>query len=403
MYSLLAILVSVPLYFSHVFSPLGIIVWDVSSFERQKIYLFILLTIVAIIEWCIRFPNSIFYTLKRYFFIIILCILLPIFSSFFTGTDIFSASNLLGSYEKHHGYIFYIGTILFTILMISSPVTWIKKYMVGSLIATGIVACVAIWERMGSIFDIYGRSEMLSLYTWRSSSTLGNPNYVAGYLLMFIPIVASHILQYRKYRWIYLILLLFIVIAIYLTGSYIGLYIVFALFFYYNIRYIFSDLAINRQLVIFFSFLAMITYAAFVFIDKEKLLSLESRFILMNESLGVLFSNPVWFFIGFWSESILQYFSQVRSILINSYFPSSMLIDSSHNMIIDIIFQYGIFPIVIFMWFLYKNWHKILTPVGLSILLGILFLSLNVMVVSHVLVLILMIVTLSYQDNKKSR
>lgn len=403
MYSLFVIFVSVPLYFSHVFSPIGLIIWDVSSFERQKVYLFLILVFIAIIEWLIRFSDSILHTLKEYFFVIMVTIIIPLISSFFTGVDFFSKSNLLGSYEKHHGYIFYIGIIIFIVLVISSPMTWIKKYITGSIMAAVAIACIAIWERIGWIVDIYGRSEMVSMYSWRSSSTLGNPNYVAGYLLMFIPIVASQISQYKKHRWIYILVLALLLLAIYMTGSYIGLYLIFSLFLYYNVVYIFSNSSIFKQLIIFFLILSLITYIAYIFMDTDKLLSLQSRFILMEASMSALWNSPLSFLVWFWSEGILSYFSHTRSLSVNSYFPQSMLIDSSHNIIIDIIFQYGILPISILIWILYKYRYKILTSIGLSILLSILFLSLNVIVISHLLVLILMLVALCFQDNKKPR
>lgn len=42
---------------------------------------------------------------------------------------------------------------------------------------------------------------MLSMYPGRSSSTLGNPNYVAGYLLPFIPIYIEYIRNNTANMW----------------------------------------------------------------------------------------------------------------------------------------------------------------------------------------------------------
>ena len=82
-----------------------------------------------------------------------------------------------------------------------------------------------------------------------------------------------------------------------------------------------------------------------------------------------------------------------------------MLIDSSHNVLIDMVFQYGVFVLYILMRFFYIHRNYILSTFGFSILLGILFLTLNVLVISHLLIIILMMVALrlQMQDNKKSR
>ncbi len=79
------------------------------------------------------------------------------------------------------------------------------------------MALIAIGEYMGGVYDIYGRSEMLSAYPGRSVSTLGNPNYVAGYLLIFLPLF---VYIRTPERWVILGLLS---IAILTTGSYIAM------------------------------------------------------------------------------------------------------------------------------------------------------------------------------------
>lgn len=86
-------------------------------------------------------------------------------------------------------------------------------------------------------------------------------------------------------------------------------------------------------------------WLAYHWIDTEKLLSLTSRFVLMKESLMIMFRDPFSLFIGFGPDSLASHFSTARSDLVSAYFPSNEIIDSSHNILIDIIFQYGILPI----------------------------------------------------------
>lgn len=86
-------------------------------------------------------------------------------------------------------------------------------------------------------------------------------------------------------------------------------------------------------------------WIAYQWIDTEKLLSLTSRFVLMKESLMMMLQYPFSLLIGFGPDSLASHFSIIRSSLVSSYFPNHEIIDSSHNILIDIIFQYGILPI----------------------------------------------------------
>jgi hypothetical protein len=282
-------------------------------------------------------------------------------------------------------------------LMMASPIVFLKKYLKASMYSAVIIACIAIWERIGWIYDIYGRSEMISLYTWRSSSTLWNPNYVAGYLLPCIPIWFFFIKNSKEKIWSTVALVL-IFIGIVTTGSYIAMSIVWALVVWYGIRYFFKKYTRIKSGIIFLICIIMFLWLGYLYFSPDKLLSLQSRWILVQESIRIMLSSPISFLIGFGPESIMTHFSSSRSLLIDQYFPQNMIIDSTHNIFIDICFQYWMFPIFLIGSIFYrKNWlmrHSIIIP---SITITAYFL-LNVMVVSHVILLILFIITLS-RDN----
>ncbi len=155
--------------------------------------------IFCYIEGLLRFPHRLWVTLRKYVFIFgILCII-PILSRLYFGSSL-QMDWIMGSYEKHHGFLFYCSILCLIFLLIASPSTHLKLYLNWSMASATFVACIAIGEYMGGIFDIYGRSEMLSMYPGRSSSTLGNPNYVAGYLLPFIPILLMNIRKIKIKR-----------------------------------------------------------------------------------------------------------------------------------------------------------------------------------------------------------
>ncbi len=400
MYSLRVLFFILPLYFSHILSSLGVTIWESYSFERQKVYLFLILIILAYIEWLIRFPRRIWDISCKYATIFGILLIIPIISTlYFSGSlDMYW---LLGSHEKHHGYLFYSSILSFAILLISSPREHLRQYISWSMASAILVALIAIWERVGGVFDIYGRSEMLSMYPGRSSSTLGNPNYVAGYLLPFVPLFVATIMQVvsqkqrRADTQIFNIAMLgIILIGICVTGSHIAMLLIGALASWYLIVYIFRGYDTWTQMLIFTLFSVLGIFLLFSWFDPAKLLSLQSRFILMVESLSMIVIQPLSLLIGFGPESLLTHFSTTRSTLVDAYFPSMMLIDSSHNIIIDILFQYGILPIWLCVSLLIRKRQSLSSPVWIAVLLLLIFLTFNVLVISHIVILILLIVQL---------
>ena len=248
---------------------------------------------------------------------------------------------------------------------------------------------------------------MLSAYTGRSVSTLGNPNYVAGYLLIFVPLlIASSLVVIGKTKQridiqiVHILAILILLIAIYATGSYIAIVLIGLLGLWYILQYMFRDLARSRQIIVWIMLSICLVFIALSLIDPTKFLSLSSRFVLMRESLLMMTRDPISFLIGFGPDSILTYFSLDRSILVNSHFPANMSIDSSHNVFIDILFQYGILPILIIGYALSIIWKNQKEELKIAILLGGIFLALNVFVVAHIVVLCLLILISMRESNQ---
>lgn len=166
--------------------------------------------------------------------------------------------------------------------------------------------------------------------------------------------------------------------ALLTTGSYIGiallgfylLYLVICVIFRY-FRVPSSRLSVLYRYILAFTSYILVLYIAYHRIDPEKLLSLMSRFILMKESLIMMFREPLSLLIGFGPDSLASHFSIARSTVINSYFPNNEIIDSSHNILIDIVFQYGIFPIILISSSLIRSWKNQKEYAQAAILLGV--------------------------------
>jgi hypothetical protein len=384
MYSLRILFFTLPLYFSHIFSGFGIVFGGVSSFERQKVYLMVILTAIALIEWIWRYPDAVVWTLRKYGLLTLILLLCPFLAIYWWGGDIDSLY-WWGGMEKHHGYILYGAIIILSLILSTIPTKDKIQYLHISIWSTVIVAIVAIYQYIGWGM-VSGR------YPGRSISTLGNPNYLAGYLILILPLLWR---IRSPERWIIGIV---IILALITTGSYIGMALLGCYLLYLAIcrilRYfpvLNSGLSVPLRIFLLLTFYFLLLSALYRVIDPEKLLSLTSRFVLMKESLMMLLHDPISLLIGFGPDSLMSHFSTARSALVSAYFPSYEIIDSSHNILIDIIFQYGSLPIGAIGYTLWRWWKSQKEDVQIAILLGVWFLLLNVFVVVHLMILVLLL------------
>ena len=109
---------------------------------------------------------------------------------------------------------------------------------------------------------------------------------------------------------------------------------------------------------------------------SEKWLSFISRFILMKETL-----------IG-----IIDFYNGERSLEVNRFFPSNMTIDSSHNLLIDLLYKFGILSILAIYLAIKKVSQKIPSESIYMLILGISFFSLNVTIVAAYILMVFALV-----------
>jgi len=397
MYSLALIVFLVPLYFSHVLSWFGIIFPDVyfqwmnslfgmnipldmsSSFERQKVYLFFFLLWVSTIEnlygfffWWKHFS----WIQKSLYIPLFLLFLIPCISLFFPWILSFPEW-LLGGYEKRHGAIFVFSLLFFaTLVLIQSPENK-RKLISVSIVSASFVALFSILEYT-SIWQFLPTT-VASWEAGRTIVTLGNPNYLAGYLLIHFPLL----LILRRSESILFATLSFL--ALLTTGSYIALWI-FCLslcFFLFVFLYQKRRLVLLGGAILSLIFVVIFSWKSF---PESKKLSFESRFVLMEDISFYMISHPKEFIFGQWPDSIRHHFDISRSEKIESYFPHEMAIDSSHNIFLDIVFQYGI----LFTGILLFLCLRVSSSIGWwCLFLWMLFFSFNIPVLVHYIVLIL--------------
>lgn len=215
MFSLSFLFLTLPLYFSHIFMHFGVVMGDVPSFERQKMYLFSLVIVIALVEMLFTRYRVFVTGVRKYWHILLAALLLPLVPVLLYTTEI-DASWIRGSSEKFHGYLLYSGMICLAFCLTLLHTSERKKLLHMSLISLTLVSIIALIEASGvSVFfarhaDAWGGG-------FRTISTLGNPNYLAGYLLILLPYTFG-LRAPERYM-----LPLLVVAAIVSTQSYIGI------------------------------------------------------------------------------------------------------------------------------------------------------------------------------------
>lgn len=118
----------------------------------------------------------------------------------------------------------------------------------------------------------------------------------------------------------------------------------------------------------------------------------------MGELLREIIHFPLSLITGYGPEAVLKFFSTSRTATVDAYFPHGSIIDSSHNIFLDIIFQYGIMPIILLIAVVSKRWNTWNPHARASWILGVIFLMFNPYVVIHLMLLTL---TLSLHDDHR--
>ena len=312
----------------------------------------------------------------RYWQYLLFFSLLPFLALSWWHTPL-DAHFFFGSAEKHHGYIWYTLLIVLTLLISTLTFEEKKRLVYASMIWS-------IWVAVFAISEYFLWHSVFGNFSWwsgRSASTLWNPNYVAGYLLICLPLAS---LLRLPERWVYFSCLIFWILA---TGSYIWACCMLLFILFLFLRLPFSSIKAGG-ITLAVSIIA--GYLVFQCLSPGKLLSLESRFILMQDLWTHMVQYPFSFLFWFGPESIISYFQDGRSEIINAYFPSTSAIDSSHNILLDFFFQYGILPLLTLGYLSLRYWKILRSQAQQGIILGVLFLSLNVTITAHMILFILL-------------
>ncbi|HEB12060.1 MAG TPA: tetratricopeptide repeat protein [Actinobacteria bacterium] len=186
-----AILVFLPLAFSRI---------SFDQFDGVKLAIFRVLVLVAVLLWLAKIlkdPENISWSWREGLLAGFLVI-----AAISTVTSIHIPTSLNGKYKRYEGLLTYI--TYFSVYFVAMQ-TFRRKAQLRTLI--GVVSMV------GGVVAFYGIMQYLGLdpVAWgtvpfevkRSFSTFGNPDLLAGYLVIALPCAIVSFLDINKWRWLH--------------------------------------------------------------------------------------------------------------------------------------------------------------------------------------------------------
>ena len=387
--------VIVPFIFSHIGIYFGFMPNIPSSYERIKVQTFFILLIYALFCWFLYARSEIQFKKNRDIFLLV-WIILWCFGIYLNTLPY--PIDLIGTYEKYHGTLYYGSGIIFFLLLSWHIHKKIDSNIKKWILVTGIlVSSVAILQLLG--WDPL--QQKYSHGGWdisRIFGTLWNPNYLAGYLLMIVPFIFTAGFPKITHFWIY-ILFSGVICA---TGSVTGI----ILLGLYSLHIFIAHFCKKQKTqfiiwsILFSLFSSIIVWKYDIF--QEKILSLQTRFAIWENTTEQIIQNPRILFFWNWPDSMASYTSRNdhRNENLKKYIQASDTLDSAHNIFLDIWFSFWIFGLI---WFIIALWIPLRYTSKEkrdSILLFIGFFIFNIPVISHFILLIYALVPL--QKDKKN-
>ncbi len=235
LFSLLIVFL-VPLFFPYFFITNNL-------FELTKFILFKILVLLWILVFFVKlvidnnFRNQKLQILKKIYFrnkleiiIFSLFVLSLILSSILA---LYKNLSVYGLYDRQFGLVFYFYCLLFFgLFVLSVKSNYVYLYVKAILVSSFFVCFYALAQISG--YDFMNWSEKWGTLR-RATSTLGQPNFLASYLLLVIPITIYFIYTSKKLllKFFSLIVFIFQLLTLYLTysrGGWLGLVLGFLVF-----------------------------------------------------------------------------------------------------------------------------------------------------------------------------
>lgn len=272
-------------------------------------------------------------------------------------SNIFSISpltSLLWNNEKWHGTLMFINLIWLFIILINllRENKSLKKKLLNTLILSSFVVSI-IWtkEFLYPSFDYWDLSN-------RALSSFGHPNYLSLYLLLIIPIINNFLNKNKDnfLKYIYSIVLIFIVITLFLTKSIWAIFLFFSYIIYLKyekIKKIIWKKSLFGLYILFITLWVILVLKYY----PEKLSSFISRFYIWESTLNIIFSDTKVFLIWNWLwnlDLVFEWFKNINLYIFENYW---FIADRPHNIFLYVFYSFGIIWLLLFLYIL-KIFYK---------------------------------------------
>ncbi|MHB8903622.1 MAG: O-antigen ligase family protein [Patescibacteria group bacterium] len=373
----LAIIFLIPLYFSYLFPTYNI-------FDLNKIILFKTLVWLLLFFTGLKFifyyhfnlfnkenKKNAFLMFKKYLiwpfiFIIGLGLLLPF--------SINPLQSFFGSYDRQMGflsYLFYFIWFLLIFVNISGPDKELNKRKINRIIIAAVassflVAIYGILQILNIDFIVWSESPFLFR---RVTSTLGQPNFLASYLLLVIPLSLYLFIKAKKFlgKFFYLLIAAAQILCLFFTASRGALaaliLVVFGFLFLLFLRINFS---IFKKIMIALGFFIVIASGLW---SLEHFLpgrvstavnlqygSSAVRVIFYKVAISAIAQKPL---LGYGlengSEIYIKYYQPDWGV----YGDVGATTDRAHNLILDILLSGGLFALIFFSLLYYQFFYLV--------------------------------------------
>ena len=380
----LLIIFLVPLWFSYLFPTYNL-------FELSKLAIFKGLTCLLLIFSVFRFIIYFYFSsnegnyavvfknlkvaFKKYFFFAILLL-------FGLGVSLFFSLNwqqsFFGSYERQQGLISFLFYFIFAALMFTN--LFFDRYLVdpyfgfSSLLLAKIRRIIIVATLSGSLVAIYGILQIMNIdfLTWpeppyltgRTLSTLGQPNFLASFLLLVIPLAFYLAYVSRRFllRFFFSLLALIQIVCLFFTSSRGGLLAFLAVIVLFGL-YLFFHSQLNKKIklaaILGVVILGMSGLFTLEMINPGRLSgsfdfkkgSLAARVYFFQAAADAVITKPMF---GYGLENSGEVFIRYYERDWGIYGDVSANTDRAHNIVLDILLWTGAIGLTLFVLWYYS-------------------------------------------------
>lgn len=357
--AILIILGATPLFFNY-FYPISI---DLSKLVLFKIATLVLLFSVAwnLAKNNFKFIGGAFKKILPLFFLFLYLIISLPFS-----VDI--SNSWFGSYTRQEGLSSWLFYLLWAVLLLlhlgankDKAPKLINSFLKVASLSGLLVSIYAFFQIAG--WDFVSWSEPAKV-TGRAFSFLGQPNYLACYLVLVMPFSAYlafiSLKKLKKFFWS--LIFIFQFLALLVTGSRAVFFSFLLVSIICFVWFLFKEKKISPKkigVVVITGFVFSILFLSFLFATNQSRLteitdfhkgSLAVRLNLWQTGFESFLQKP---FFGYGLENQKEAYVSHYQVDFALYARPNTYSDRAHNLIIDVLLTSGLFGLLVFIYFLY--------------------------------------------------